>query len=67
MPFGSTEANLKSAIAAETQESNEIYPEMAKVARDEGLNEIADWFEILAKAEQTHAARLQKALDDIKT
>ena len=67
MPFGGTEANLKSAIAAETQEYNEIYPQMAKVARDEGLGEIADWFEILAKAEQTHAARLQKALDDLKS
>ncbi len=66
MPFGGTEANLKSAIAGETQEFTELYPAMAKDARDEGHNEIADWFEILAKAEHAHAARLQKALDDLK-
>ncbi len=65
MPFGSTEANLKSAIAGETYEYTEKYPAMAQEARDEGHTEIADWFEILAKAEQTHAARMQKMLDDL--
>lgn len=67
MPFGSTLANLRSAIARETLESTEIYPAMAQEARDEGHNEIADWFEILAKAEQTHAARLQKMLDELES
>jgi len=63
MPFGSTEANLRTAIAGETQEYLELYPAMAQEARDEGHEEIADWFEILAKGEQAHASRLQKALD----
>lgn len=67
MPFGSTEANLKSAIAAENHESSEMYPAMAKDAREEGHNEIADWFEILAKAEQTHATRLQKLLEELES
>jgi len=67
MPFGSTEANLKSAIAGETHEYMEKYPAMAKEAREEGHDEIADWFEILAKAEQTHAARMQKLLDEFKS
>ncbi len=67
MPFGSTLANLRSAIAGETKEYSEIYPMMAKEAREEGHNEIADWFEILAKAEQTHAARLQKLLDELES
>ena len=40
-----------------------MYPGMAKTARDEGLEEIADWFETLAKAEKSHAGRFQKALD----
>ena len=62
MPFGGTTANLKSAIAGEIREHTEIYPAMAKEARDEGHDEIADWFEILAKAEQAHAARFQKLL-----
>jgi len=36
---------------------------MAKVAREESFDEIADWFETLAKAERSHANRFQKALD----
>ena len=38
-------------------------PGMAKAARDEGFDEIADWFETLAKAERSHANRFQKALE----
>ena len=40
-----------------------MYPGMAKSARDERLEEIADWLETLAKAEKSHAGRFQKALD----
>ncbi|MDP6175706.1 MAG: ferritin family protein [Rhodospirillales bacterium] len=36
---------------------------MAKSAREEGFDEIADWFETLAKAEKSHAGRFQKAFD----
>ena len=36
---------------------------MAKGAREEGFEEIADWFQTLAKAERSHANRFQKALD----
>ena len=56
--------NLKAAIAGETHEYTDMYPGMAKTARDEGFDEIADWFETLAKAERSHANRFQKALDD---
>jgi len=63
MPFGNTANNLKSAIAGETHEYSNMYPGMAKSARDEGFDEIADWFETLAKAERSHANRFQKALD----
>ena len=63
LPFGPTEQNLKAAIAGETHEYTDMYPGMAKVARDEGFTEIADWFETLAKAERSHANRFQKALD----
>lgn len=62
-PMGSTEQNLKSAIAGETHEYTDMYPGMAKTAREEGFDEIADWFETLAKAERSHANRFQKALD----
>jgi rubrerythrin len=62
-PIGSTSNNLKAAIAGETHEYTDMYPGMAKMAREEGFTEIADWFETLAKAERSHANRFQKALD----
>jgi rubrerythrin len=63
LPIGSSRLNLKAAIAGETHEYTDMYPGMAKGARDEGFDEIADWFETLAKAERSHANRFQKALD----
>ena len=62
-PIGSTGLNLKASVAGETHEYTDMYPGMAKSAREEGLDEIADWFETLAKAEKSHAGRFQKALD----
>jgi rubrerythrin len=62
-PVGATRDNLKAAIAGETHEYVDIYPGMARAARQEGFNEIADWFETLAKAGKSHAGRIQKALD----
>jgi rubrerythrin len=63
LPIGSSRQNLKAAVAGETHEYTDMYPGMAKAARDEGFEEIADWFETLAKAERSHANRFQKALD----
>ena len=65
MPIGSTSNNLKAAIAGETHEYTDMYPGMAKIAREEGFDEVADWFETLAKAERSHANRFQKALDQL--
>ncbi len=62
-PIGATSDNLKAAIAGETYEYTDMYPGMAKAAREEGFEEIADWFETLAKAERSHANRFKKALD----
>ena len=64
-PIGDSEMNLKAAIAGETHEYTDMYPGMAKAARDEGFDEIADWFETLAKAERSHANRFTKALESI--
>jgi rubrerythrin len=63
LPIGSSRQNLAAAVAGETHEYTDMYPGMAKQARDEGFDEIADWFETLAKAERSHANRFQKALD----
>jgi len=65
MPFGASRDNLKTAIAGETHEYTDMYPGMARMARDEGFDEIADWFETLAKAERSHANRFQRALDNL--
>ena len=65
LPIGDTASNLRAAIASETQDSAELYPRMAQTARAEGFDEIADWFETLAKAELSHAGRFRKALADL--
>ena len=65
VPIGTTENNLKSAVEGETYEYTEMYPGFAKTARQEGLNELAEWFETLAKAEKSHAGRFSKGLSQI--
>ena len=65
LPIGDTADNLKAAIAGETHEYTDMYPGMAKSARDEGFSEIADWFETLAKAEKSHAGRFEQGLKSI--
>jgi len=65
LPIGNTSDNLKSAIAGETHEYTDMYPGMAKDAREENFDEIADWFETLAKAERSHANKFQKTLDTL--
>ncbi|MBK20601.1 MAG: rubrerythrin [Rhodospirillaceae bacterium] len=64
-PIGTTSDNLKAAVAGETHEYTDMYPGMAREARDEGFDEIASWFETLAKAEKSHAGRFQKAFDEL--
>ena len=66
LPLGSTRQNLMAAMAGENHEYADMYPGMAKTAREEGLDEIADWFEILAKAERSHANRYAKALEQLQ-
>ena len=63
--FGSTRQNLQSAIEGETYEYTQMYPGFAKTAREEGFEEIAEWFETLARAERSHAGRFQKGLDTL--
>ena len=65
LPIGNTAKNLKAAVAGETHEYETMYPGFAKVARDEGFADVAEWFETLAKAEKSHAGRFQKAHDTL--
>ena len=64
-PIGNTEDNLKSAIAGETHDYTDMYPGFARTARDEGFDELAEWFETLARAERSHAGRFTKAIDTL--
>jgi rubrerythrin len=65
-PIGPTSKNLAAAVAGETYEYTEMYPGMARSARDENFPEVAEWFETLAKAEKSHAGRFQQALDTLE-
>ncbi len=65
VPVGATIDNLKSAIEGETYEYTEMYPGFAKTARDEGFNEVAEWFETLARAEKSHAGRFSQGLESV--
>ncbi len=66
LPIGGTRANLAASIAGETHEYTDMYPGMTKTAREEGFDEIADWFETLAKAEKSHAGRFTRALEALE-
>jgi rubrerythrin len=65
LPINEVGDMLKAAVAGETHEYTDMYPGMAKSAREEGFSEIADWFETLAKAERSHAGKFQRALETV--
>jgi rubrerythrin len=60
-----TEDNLKEAIEAETREYADVYPGYARTAREEGFDEVADWFDTVARAERSHAGRLTSGLESL--
>ena len=62
---GSTRENLEAAIAGETGEYTEMYPEFARQARDEGDENAAVFFEALAEIEGHHAQEYFKALQKL--
>ena len=64
-PADATVDNLRSAIADESREADEMYPDFAQVARDEGFVEIAEWMETLTGAEAGHVDRLVEGLDGL--
>ena len=64
-PIGTTTENLKAAIAGEAHECMDRYSDMTRTARDEGFDEISNWFETLAKTKKFHNERLKKALDSL--
>ncbi len=61
-----TLTNLKDAAEGENGEWTSMYPEFAKVAREEGFDEIADRFESVAGIERTHEERYRKLADRVE-
>lgn len=65
--IGDTAANLKSAAEGENEEWTCMYPRMAKVAREEGFDDIARLFDGLAKIEKEHEERYKRLLENLKS
>ena len=65
--IGSTAENLKAAAAGENLEHTVLYPEAAKVAEEEGFEEIAEVFREIAKVEMEHEKRYRKLLKNVET
>jgi rubrerythrin len=61
VPLGNTRKNLESVIQSETQHFTEVYPEMARIAREEGFSDIASWFDTLEKLKRSHVQKIQEA------
>jgi rubrerythrin len=57
-----TAYNVRMAIMSELDACTDAYPAMARTARHEGFHEIADWFEVRAKAGRSRAGRFRRAL-----
>ena len=64
--IGDTAANLKDAVAGENYEWTSMYPGMAKIAREEGFDEIARLFDGLTTIEKTHETRYKKLLANLQ-
>ena len=64
--IGTTEENLAAAAAGEHEEWTELYPEFARIAKEEGFNDVAAAFTMIAKAEQAHETRYNKLLENVR-
>ena len=63
--IGTTVENLKASAEGENEEWTELYPEFAEIAKEEGFNEIAVAFKMIATVEAAHEKRFLKLLQNI--
>jgi rubrerythrin len=63
---GSTLENLEAAANGEDEEWKEVYPNFAKIAREEGFNDIAACFEMISVAERQHGKRYRDLYNNLK-
>ena len=64
--YDDTADNLKASAAGENEEWTELYPEFAKVAREEGFPEVAAAYEMISQVEKEHEKRYLKLLENVK-
>ena len=64
---GTTAENLEASANGEHEEWADVYPEFAKIAKEEGFPAIAAAFNMIAKAESEHETRYRKLLENVKT
>ena len=60
-----TKSNLEAAAAGEKMEWTTIYTSFAKIAREEGFEEVAISFDQISKVEKFHEARYRKLISDV--
>jgi rubrerythrin len=65
--IGDTIANLKAAAAGENEETTDMYPRMAREAREEGFDDLARVFEGIGRIEKEHRDRYQKLLENVQS
>lgn len=64
--YQDTETNLQGAVNGERDEAEDMYPTFAKIAKEEGFDEIAYVWTEISEVEEAHQIRFQKLLDNIK-
>ena len=64
--IGTTEENLLAAAEGELLEWGTLYPDFAKVAKEEGFLDVAESFEEIAEVEEEHEKRYRKLLENVK-
>jgi len=65
--IGTTLENLRAAAEGEEYEWSEMYPAFAKVAKEEGFNQIAAAFEAISVAEKQHGKRYKELADNLES
>jgi rubrerythrin len=63
---GATLENLDAAANGEEEEWKEVYPKFAKIAREEGFNNVAACFELISVAEKQHGKRYRDLYNNLK-
>lgn len=65
LPFGKSVENLKVSLQSEAHAVSDVYLAMAEEARDDGLFDIASWFETLSKIKRIHTERFNEMMTRI--